>query len=951
MKSTSLVLIHLLFLSLLPFRITSSPRAQAEALVKWKNSLSSSTSLNSSWSLANLGNLCNWTGIVCDVAGSISEINLSDAKLQGTIVEFNFSSFPNLTSLNLNTNRLNGSIPTAVANLSKLTFLDMGSNLFSGRITSEIGQLTELQYLSLHDNYLIGDIPYQLPIFKRLSNLQNLRLGSNQFSGPIPEDIGMISDLQNIEMYDNWFEGKIPSSIGQLRKLQGLDLHMNGLNSTIPTELGLCTSLTFLNLAMNSLTGVLPLSFDQSEHDIRNNLFSGKIPLEIGLLTKLNYLFLYNNTPYGSIPSEIGNLKDLFELDLSENHLSGPIPPAVGNLTKLTSLELFSNNLSGKIPMEIGNLKSLKVLDLNTNKLHGELPETLSLLNNLERLSMRIAPGLCNGFALQHLMVNGGNNFTGPLPDCLRNCTGLTRVRLEGNQFTGNTSEVFGVHPSLEFISLSGNRFSGELLPKWGECQNLTILQMDGNKISCKIPVEFVNCVLLLILKLRNNDLSGEIPPEVGNLSMLNVLDLSSNSLSGAIPPNLGKLVALQSLNLSHNNLTGKIPPSLSDMMNLSSIDFSYNALTGPIPTGDVFKQADYTGNSGLCGNAERVVPCYSNSTGGKSTKILIGITVPVCSLLVLATIIAVILIFSRRNKHPDEEAESTEKHENPMLLIWEKQGKFTFGDIVKATADLSDEYCIGKGGSGSVYKVVLPQGQTLAVKRLDISDTSDTSARNWLTNWMSFENEIRTLTEVQHRNIIKFNGFCSSKGFMYLVYKYMERGLAHALAYLHHDCYPPIVHRDVSLSNILLDSGFEPRLSDFGTARLLSPGSPNWTPVAGTYGYMAPELALTMPVTDKSDVYSFGVVALEVMMGKHPGELLFSPALSALSDDPDSFMKDVLDQRLPPPTGQVAEEVLLVVSVALACTHAAPESRPTMRFVGKQLSARVPASQSHRNP
>lgn len=105
------------------------------------------------------------------------------------------------------------------------------------------------------------------------------------------------------------------------------------------------------------------------------------------------------------------------------------------------------------------------------------------------------------------------------------------------------------------------------------------------------------------------------------------------------------------------------------------------------------------------------------------------------------------------------------------------------------------------------------------------------------------------------------------------------------------------------------------------------------------------------MRVTDKSDVYSFGVVALEVMMGKHPGELLFSPALSALSDDPDSFMKDVLDQRLPPPTGQVAEEVLLVVSVALACTHAAPESRPTMRFVGKQLSARVPASQSHRNP
>ena len=161
------------------------------------------------------------------------------------------------------------------------------------------------------------------------------------------------------------------------------------------------------------------------------------------------------------------------------------------------------------------------------------------------------------------------------------------------------------------------------------------------------------------------------------------------------------------------------------------------------------------------------------------------------------------------------------------------------------------------------MYKAVLPNGQVVAVKRLNMTDSSDIP----LTNRQSFENEIRTLTEVRHRNIIKLHGFCSMRGCMYLAYEYVEKGslgkvlyndveaiemnwhlrikivqgVAHALAYLHHDCSPPIVHRDVSINNILLGSEFEPRLSDFGTAKMLSSDSSNWTTVAGSYGYMAP--------------------------------------------------------------------------------------------------------------
>ena len=365
---------------------------------------------------------------------------------------------------------------------------------------------------------------------------------------------------------------------------------------------------------------------------------------------------------------------------------------------------------------------------------------------------------------------------------------------------------------------------------------------------------------------MGNNDLSGEIPSELGNLLTLQyLLDLSSNSLSGTIPSDLGKLASLENLNVSHNHLTGRIP-SLSGMVSLNSSDFSYNELTGSIPTGDVFKRAIYTGNSGLCGDAEGLSPCSSSSPSSKSnnkTKILIAVIVPVCGLLLLAIVIAAILILRGRTQHHDEEINSLDKDQSGTPLIWERLGKFTFGDIVKATEDFSDKYCIGKGGFGTVYKAVLPEGQIVAVKRLHMLDSSDLPA----TNRQSFESETVTLREVRHRNIIKLHGFHSRNGFMYLVYNYIERGslgkvlygeegkvelgwatrvtivrgVAHALAYLHHDCSPPIVHRDVTLNNILLESDFEPRLSDFGTARLLDPNSSNWTAVAGSYGYIAP--------------------------------------------------------------------------------------------------------------
>ncbi|XP_016648158.1 PREDICTED: probable LRR receptor-like serine/threonine-protein kinase At4g08850 [Prunus mume] len=184
------------------------------------------------------------------------------------------------------------------------------------------------------------------------------------------------------------------------------------------------------------------------------------------------------------------------------------------------------------------------------------------------------------------------------------------------------------------------------------------------------------------------------------------------------------------------------------------------------------------------------------------------------------------------------------------------------YGEIMKATNVFDDVYCVGKGGQGSVYKAKLPSGSTVAVKKFHQTLDGDEASQN-----KEFLNEIRALTQIRLRNIVRFLGFCSSSRHSFLVYEYLEegslaailsneheaekldwstrvrlvKGVVNALCYMHHDCSPPIVHRDITSSNILLHCDCEPYVSDFGTAKFLNPDSSNWTSLAGTYGYVAP--------------------------------------------------------------------------------------------------------------
>ncbi|KAM0949351.1 putative protein kinase RLK-Pelle-LRR-XI-1 family [Dioscorea sansibarensis] len=800
-----------------------------------------------------------------------------------------------------------GELPYQLSYLPKVQHFDLSSNDLETPDFSKFKAMPSLTYLSLFLNSFTLEFP---SFILHCTNLTFLDLSLNNFSGPIPDNLATsLVDLQYLNLSSNSFQGLIPVSLAKL-KLQDIRLGSNILTGGIPSGLG-------QNGLLNNV-------------DFSDNRFSGELPESLCDGFNLQFLTVDTNNFSGRLPSCLCNCTGLTRVRLEGNHFTGDISEAFGVHPKLIYLDINGSSLTGTLSADWGQCTSLQLLRLDGNSISGEIPKEFGNLANLQELSL------------------ASNFLTEEIPSEL-----------------GNLSSLFS-------LNLRGNNLSGKIPSRIGGVGKLTRLDLSRNKLSGDIPNKLGNLKYLILLDLSGNELSGPIPYQLGNLVYLReLLDLSSNELSGSIPSNLAKLNKLQKLNVSHNNLSGQIPESLSRMSSLDTVDFSYNyKLTGGVPTGKAFQIGSYEGNSGLCGDATAgLLSCGSSSSGHgslsssspghgshkKHTTPLITITITLAGCSIILVTIAIACRRQRSSK-----VSETENYPS----VWDIGLKFKFTDVMEAIDKFNEAYCIGEGGFGVVYKAELPAGQVLAVKCLHFSDDSDIQK----INLISLINETQILLEVRHRNIVKLHGSYIKKGVMYLVYDYVEggslgdvlyhvlggmaldwvtrvkviHGVAHALAYLHNDCSPAIVHRDISMNNVLLDYDYEPKVSDFGTARLLTPDESSWTAVIGTCGYMAPELAYMTKFTDKCDVYSFGVVTLEVMMGKHPGELLSNlPSISSSFEGNDLLLKDVLDNRLLPPTGQSAEQVVFIVKVALACTQTDPALRPAMLSIAQGLSTR----------
>ncbi|MED6111401.1 hypothetical protein PIB30_051977 [Stylosanthes scabra] len=612
---------------------------------------------------------------------------------------------------------------------------------------------------------------------------------------------------------------------------------------------------------------------------------------------------------------------NLVYLDLRGMGLTGSIPKEIGTLKKLKRLYLFDNNLHGKLPPTLSNLTQLENLDVSGNSLSGIIPSTFhQLQNNLASISL------------------ASNQINGSIPSIFTNFSHLTYLNLSHNKLSGVIPSQIFLLTNLDYLLLSSNQLSGLIPPN---IANTSIWHIDlsQNQLTGSTLFPIHNCFSPVTLDLSYNSLNGSIVSQTGCVVKLN---LSHNFISGDITFSFGVNSMMESLDLSYNNFTGKLHKELA---NLRYINLSYNSL-------DFYQDTDY-----CYFQQESLIGCNTpsfKSCQKSKSKHLLVITLPIACTILFT--ILVIILFARRTKGKKIE-ERTAKN-GDLFSVWNYDGKIAFEDIIEATHDFDIRYCIGTGAYGSVYRAQLPSGKIVALKKLHQVESQNPSFDK------SFRNEVKMLSQIVHRNIVKLHGFCLHNRCMFLVNEYMERGslfyalsiddeakelswskrvniiigTANALAYMHHDCSPPIVHRDVTSSNILLNSELHAVVSDFGTARILDPDSSNRTLQVGTYGYLAPELAYTMRVTEKGDVYSFGVVALETLMGRHPKELILS--LLDSCNNKNIMVKDLLDSRIRIPLCQRdTEAIVQVVKLALACLRSNPKLRPSMQQVVHELS------------
>ncbi|XP_058211453.1 receptor kinase-like protein Xa21 [Rhododendron vialii] len=392
-------------------------------------------------------------------------------------------------------------------------------------------------------------------------------LTSKGLASSLSPYIGNLSFLRELSLRNNTFIGEIPIELGNLFKLQILKLAYNGFEGKIPTSLSRCSNLPFLSVTSNKLVGEFPKELGYS-------------------MPRLKSLYVTSNNLTGGVSPLIGNLTSLVNFSASSNPFGGSIPNALGQLKNLRYFGLGATQISGTIPPAFYNLSLLVGLSVPYNQLRGSLPPTLGFM-----------------FPHLHLLQLKYNQFDGPLPLSISNCSQLVQLELDANNFSGKVRNDFGSLQNLRVIFLSCNNFEARgsdglaFLSSLTNCSNLKLLGLEDDQFGGVLP-NFVGNLsisisLLVVTRWKsivwiysfNNRKPCEIPKSIGNLSMMSNLYLAENRLEGAIPSSLGDCRNLLELALEENNLNGSIPRQLLMVSSLSiALDLSRNRSSGSLP-------------------------------------------------------------------------------------------------------------------------------------------------------------------------------------------------------------------------------------------------------------------------------------------------------------------------------------------------------------------------------
>ncbi|XP_015951388.1 LOW QUALITY PROTEIN: receptor-like kinase TMK3 [Arachis duranensis] len=826
---------------------------------------------------------------------------------------------------------------------------------------------------------------------KRVSQIQAKNLN---LIGPLPQSFNQLTMLENLGLQNNKLNGPLPSFIG-LKMLKFAFLNHNEFDS-IPYDF---------------FEGLESLEVLALDYNVNLNASNGgwKFPLTLQGSTQLTNVSCMSCSMVGPIPEFLGSMVSLSVLQLSGNNLSGAIPASFkgiglqilwlnnqggggldgtidvfATMVSLTSLWLHGNNFKGTIPKNIGDLASLKDLNLNGNQLVGVIPDSLAKLQ------------------LEHLDLNN-NHLMGPTPKFV-----TPKVTFDSNNFCETKPGVscsYEVMALIEF--LSGLDYPLNLVNSWigdNPCEGpwLGIKCNANGKVSMIILSKFnfsgtlspsvAKLDSLVEIRLGGNKISGVVPSNWTSLRSLKLLDLSGNNISGPLPSFDKSLKIVTDGNplLMNHSTPHKLPPSSVNKPNPSSGRGELSSVDTP--------SAPSNSNSGS--SLELKNP--------KRKNLVLIVTSIVGIVAAIILLIPVYLYcFKGRNEaskgssslvvHPRDPSDS----DNVVKVVVASNGNGrsistvsasgsgnlnTSGNAVShvieagnlvisvqvlrgITKNFAPENELGRGGFGGVYKGELDDGTKIAVKRMEAGVIS----RKALDE---FQSEIAVLSKVRHRNLVSLLGYSVEGTERLLVYEYMPQGalskhlfqwkslqleplswkrrlnialdVARGMEYLHTLAHQSFIHRDLKSSNILLGDDFRAKVSDFGLVKLAPDGKKSVvTRLAGTFGYLAPEYAVTGKITTKADVFSFGVVLMELLTGltaldeDRPEESQYLAAwFWNIKSDKEKLM-NAIDPALEK-QDETFESISIIAELAGHCTAREPNQRPDMGYAVSILAPLV---------
>lgn len=899
------------------------------------------------------------SGSVTNATSGLKSVHILNISSNSFIGDFpQLVGFQNIVAFNISNNSFTGQFSSQICNSPKMIqVVDISLNRISGSLRGIDNCSKSLKHFRADYNLLTGLVD---PLYS-LSSLEYFSIPGNSFFGRLSMELSKLSRLKSFIIFGNQFSGELPNVFGKFSELQVFVVHSNLFSGFLPSSLSLCSKLRVLDLRNNSLTGTIYLNFSR--------------------LPDLQMLDLASNHFSGPLPNSLSDCHELKTVSLAKNKLTGEIPRGYTKLSSLSFLSLSNNsivNLGGALSV-LQNCKNLTVLILTKNFRNEEIPQSETVFNNL----MLLAFGNCG--------------LRGSIPGWLLGCKKLSILDLSWNHLNGSVPAWIGQLDNLFYLDLSNNSLTGEI-PK-----SLTQMKSLISK-NCSLSRSTSSAGIPLFVKrnqsstglqynqassfppsiyLSYNKINGTIFPEIARLKWLHVLDLSRNNITGSIPSTISEMENLETLDLSNNDLYGRIPPSFNKLTFLSKFSVANNHLEGPIPNGGQFlsfPSSSFEGNVGLCGEIDD--PCHSvdglgtkpeTSTHSKrrvSRSIILCLTVGAAAAILLFLTV-VLLKMSRRdvgdqNNSFDEEFNRRDRLSgaigtSKLVLFQNSECKdLTVAELLKATCNFNQANIIGCGGFGLVYKASLPNGSKAAIKRL----TGDCGQME-----REFQAEVEALSRAQHKNLVSLQGYCKHGNDRLLIYSYMEngsldywlheivddnstlkwearlkiaQGAAHGLAYLHKECQPNIIHRDVKSSNILLDDRFEAHLADFGLSRLLRPYDTHvTTDLVGTLGYIPPEYSQTLIATCRGDVYSFGVVLLELLTGRRPVEVCKGKACRDLvswviQKKAEKREEEIIDPAIWDTNSK--KQILEVIGITCKCIDQDPRKRPSIEEVSLWL-------------